>query len=331
VLSGLSQGVPLVLTLHDAWLLSGHCAHSFACERWKIGCGKCPDLTLYPAIARDATAYNWRRKRKIFSKSRIYVATPSHWLMGKVKQSILTEGIEQARVIPYGIDLDVFRAGSKDEARAILALPHDSDIVLFTANRIRRNIFKDYETMREAMARVSACVVDRPLIFLAVGETAPAERIGRGEVRFVPYQKDPAVMARYYQAADVYLHGAKVDTFPNAVLEALACGTSVIGSAVGGIPEQVKGLDLVCATSNGARLNTYALDQATGLLVEPGDAEAMARAIKLLFADTSLRLRLGQNAARDARERFDLQRETADFLSWYQEILSERSATACGA
>ena len=64
----LSRQVPLVLTLHDAWLLSGHCAHSFDCERWKIGCGRCPDLSIVPAIRRDATAFNWRRKQRLYER-----------------------------------------------------------------------------------------------------------------------------------------------------------------------------------------------------------------------------------------------------------------------
>ena len=33
----------MVITMHDAWLLSGHCAHSFNCERWITGCGDCPE------------------------------------------------------------------------------------------------------------------------------------------------------------------------------------------------------------------------------------------------------------------------------------------------
>ena len=39
-LRSLSRRLPVVVTLHDAWLLSGHCAHSFTCERWKCGCGR---------------------------------------------------------------------------------------------------------------------------------------------------------------------------------------------------------------------------------------------------------------------------------------------------
>lgn len=58
----LSQTLPTFITLHDTWLLSGHCAYSNGCQRWQIGCGHCPDLTLYPATPRDATAQNWQRK-----------------------------------------------------------------------------------------------------------------------------------------------------------------------------------------------------------------------------------------------------------------------------
>jgi glycosyltransferase involved in cell wall biosynthesis len=60
VLPWLSREVPVVLTLHDAWLLSDHCAHSFDCEKWKESCGSCPDLTIPPSIRRDATACTHR-------------------------------------------------------------------------------------------------------------------------------------------------------------------------------------------------------------------------------------------------------------------------------
>src|SRR5207248_4324578 len=99
-LPSLSAQVPLILTLHDAWMLSGHCAHSFDCERWRTGCGHCPDLTIFPAIERDATAYNWRRKRSIYSKSKLYISAPSRWLMQRVEDSTLQLGAKECRVIP---------------------------------------------------------------------------------------------------------------------------------------------------------------------------------------------------------------------------------------
>jgi len=41
-LAALSHRVPTALTLHDAWMMSGHCAHSLGCDRWTSGCGACP-------------------------------------------------------------------------------------------------------------------------------------------------------------------------------------------------------------------------------------------------------------------------------------------------
>src|SRR5262245_11563282 len=237
----LSQQVPIVLTLHDAWLLSGHCAHSFGCERWKTGCGKCPDLSIYPAIRRDATAYNWRRKRSIYINSRLYVSTPCQWLMQKVVQSMLAPAIVETRIIPNGVDLRVFRPANRRAVRAMLRVPDDAKVLLFAANGIRNNIWKDFQTMRAAIARVADRLHGQIVLF-ALGEDAPPERLGHASIRFVPYQRDPRSVAQYYQAADLYVHAARADTFPTTVLEALACGTPVVATAVGGIPEQVKGL-----------------------------------------------------------------------------------------
>jgi glycosyltransferase involved in cell wall biosynthesis len=303
VLPWLSQQVPVLLTLHDAWLLSGHCAHSFDCQRWKTGCGHCPDLTIYPDIRRDATAYNWQRKQKIYSKSRLYVATPSRWLMRKVEQSMLAPAIIGARVIPYGIDTSVFHPADRQEARATLNIPQDTRVLLFAANGIRANIWKDYQTLRAAIAMVAEHLHNQDVLFIALGEDAPAEQIGQAEICFVPFQKDPETVARYYQAADVYAHAAKVDTFPNTVLEALACGTPVVATTVGGIPEQIQ-------------------DGATGFLVPPGASGTMVKRIIQLLADNSLQSRIGTQAADIARKHFDLNRQVDDYLAWYQEIFS---------
>lgn len=327
ILPRLSQEVPVIVNLRDAWLLSGHCAHSLDCERWKTGCGHCPDLTLYPAIERDATAYNWRRKRDIFARSRLYVTTPSHWLMRKVEQSILAPAIVKARVIPNGGDLSIFHPGDRLLSRTVLGIHHDAKMLLFTANGIRRNIWKDYATMKAAVAQVAQRLHGQDLIFIALGEEGPPERIGLAEVRFVPYQKDRTAVARYFQAADLYIHAARAEVCPLTIIEALACGTPVVATGVGGIPEQVKGLELSQFTFWNSGLNRYGMNEATGVLVPRGDAHAMAMAIEQLLSDDSLRRHLGKNAALDAAKRFDLQGQADGFLTWYQEILNDRAAT----
>jgi len=303
----LSRQVPVVMTLHDAWLVSGHCAHSFECDRWRTGCGACPDISIYPPILRDATAYNWRRKRQIYRRSRLFVSTPCAWLMHKVEQSMLAPACAELRVIPYGVDLAVFRPQDKLSARLMLELPREAKIMLFAANGIHKNPFKDYVTMRAAIGMVAERLKAEPVLFVALGEQAHPERVGAAEIRFVPYQQNADLVARYYQAADVYVHAAKADTFPNVVLEALASGLPAVATAVGGIPEQIR-------------------DGETGFLVPAADGEAMATRVEQLLRDDRLRLAMSQCAAQDARQRYDLHDQATSYLGWYREILEERKS-----
>jgi glycosyltransferase involved in cell wall biosynthesis len=302
----LSARVPLVLTMHDAWLLSGHCAHSFACERWQTGCGECPDLTIPPAIKRDATAFNWRRKRELYARSRFHVAAPCRWLIDKVERSIVAPAVLESRVIRNGIDLEVFCAGDRTTRRAALALPRDADILLFSALSIRGNVWKDYQTLRATIARLAERRPARPLVFVAVGEAASIEKIGHAEIRFVPFLEKSRHVAEFYQAADLYIHAARADTFPTSILEALACGTPVVATSVGGIPEQI-------------------IDGETGVLTPPGNAEAMADAIAGLLDDVERRRAMGVKAGEEARLRFGRERMIEDYLNWFDEILCRQS------
>lgn len=302
----LSRQVPTVVTLHDSWLLSGHCAYTLGCERWRSGCGNCPDLTIYPAISRDATAYNWRRKKDIYARSSLFISTPSRWLMAQIEQSMLAPAIAEARVIPNGVDLTVFCPGNMEEARAFLDLPQNARVLIFVANAAKSNRFKDFSTIHEAVLLVGARFRAERIILIVLGESAGSEGFENCEVRFVPFEQDRRVIARYYQAADVHVHAAKSDTFPNTVLEARACGKPTVATAVDGIPEQVE-------------------EGRTGFLVPAGDADAMAsRVVQLLESDT-LRAQMGIAAAETASRLFDLQSQATTYLDWYQQIIDQQN------
>jgi len=302
-LPDLSGRFPMLMTLHDAWLFSGHCAHSFDCDRWQKGCGECPDLSIYPAVERDATARNWRVKQEIYSKSKVYVATPSRWLKERLDRSTLNAAVIESRVIPNGIDLGTFRPGDRQAARAALGLPPDAAVLLFAAAGTTQNIWKDYKTLREAVERVAAKRSLRQVVFVALGEEGPTEHVGTAQIRHIAYQQDPRDVSRYYAASDVYLHASRADTFPNVTLEAMACGVPVIATAIGGIPEQIE-------------------DARTGFLVPPGNAEVMAQRIEQTLTDKALRQRMSGTAASTVRDRFDLNRQVTEYLDWYQEIVA---------
>jgi glycosyltransferase involved in cell wall biosynthesis len=298
----LCQRFHVFLTLHDMWLLTGHCAHPLGCERWKAGCGNCPDLSIYPAIRRDATRHNWRCKRRIYGQSRLHVAAPARWLLDRVKESMLVSGAVDYRVIPYGIDLNVFQPGDRAMARAELGLSGNAYLILFVAAGIKRNPFKDIDTLRAAIALIGERAPGKEVVGLAVGEASAPETLGRAQLHFAGPQ-DQADLVRYYQAADVYLHAARADTFPNTVLEALACGVPVVASDVGGIGEQV-------------------IEGETGRLVPAGDAHAMAAAVLPYLENKELQNATGEMGACDARSRFSLKRQADEYIAWYRDAIS---------
>jgi glycosyltransferase involved in cell wall biosynthesis len=319
-LTTLTARVPTALTLHDEWTYTGHCAYTMGIENWRSGCVSCPDLAIHPAIQRDATHENWLAKKAIYEGSRLYVSAPSRWLLERAEQSVLAVGAVDFRLIPNGVDQQVFRPAEQSAARELLGLPADHLILLFTANAMQRNPFKDYETVAAAAERVAFALRDRQLLLIALGDDGPARRLENAELRFVPYEKLPERVAAYYQAADVYLHAANADTFPTTVLEALSVGLPVVATAVGGIHEQVRSLEGAPGSWSGAAEGP---ETATGVLVGAHDAAGMATATAGLLGDDELRTQLGRNAARDASPRFGLNGQLDSTLAWYAETIED--------
>lgn len=310
-LAWLSQQKPVVMTLHDEWTFTGHCSYTLGCDRWEKGCGDCPDLNIYPSVPRDATAYNWQRKKDIYANSRLYVTTPSQWLMNKVNRSILKPGIVETRVIPYGIETDIFRPAERAAVRRKLGLPIDAQVLLFACNGFRKHRVKDYPTIREAVLRVVRQMPDEPIIFLGLGDNGPSEQLGRAEMRFVAYQKDPSVMALYYQSADIFLHAAKSDNLPLSITEAMACGSPVVATAVGGIPEQIRhGVD--------------------GFLTPAGNSEVMAESIVCLLKQPERRRDMASQAA-EAGASHSLEVMVQTYLRYYEEIMSRYAHSVAGS
>jgi len=279
VLPELARRAHLVATLHDAWLFTGHCAHPFDSDGWLRSCGNCPHLDTYPALLRDGTAFNLERKRALYAGMELTVVTPSRWLMDMVERSVLAPAAVRRAVIPNGVDLGIFSPGDRSQARRELGVAEDVPLVVFAAQGGRSNEFKDFPTLEAALGRLGIEVE-----LVALGDPV------------VP----PTEVASWLRAADLYVHPSRADTFPSGVLEALACGTPVVASRVGGVPEQ--------------------LSEDTGVLVEPGDPAALAAAIESLLADPDRRARMAAAAAEGARGRFSLERQVDAYVELYADL-----------
>jgi glycosyltransferase involved in cell wall biosynthesis len=139
------------------------------------------------------------------------------------------------------------------------------------------------------------------LLLLGLGQIKSAGPWGQGKLITPGYIQSVAQMVDYYRAADLYLHTATADSFPTTVLEAMACGTPVVATAVGGIPEQIQ-------------------TGVTGVLTPPQAPDALAHAIQSLLADDDQRRRLGLAAAAHAQQYFGLARQVDALLAYYEEI-----------
>lgn len=304
VLPAISRELPVVLTVHDDWLYTGHCASAKECRQWMDGCGECPDLDRYPPVRRDETRKNLEMKRRTMSQVRPHLVVLCEWSRTRIEASRMPRS--HIRVIPNGVDLRLFKPVPKQEARGRLGLAPEGRVVLFSA--AGREDKGEPGALGEILALLGSTAAPKGTVALVLGHRARVSyELGHLRVVGLPRQRSPEEMALCYGAADLYVHPSRADTFPLATLEAMACGTPVAAHRVGGIPEQVE-------------------DGVTGLLSRPGDLAGMAHSIQGLLTDAPRLEAMSQEAARRARERFDLQVQVEAHLEYYREILDERRA-----
>jgi glycosyltransferase involved in cell wall biosynthesis len=111
----------------------------------------------------------------------------------------------------------------------------------------------------------------------------------------------------YYNAADIFVTTPWYEPFGITPLEAMACGTPVVGSAVGGIKYSVA-------------------EGFTGHLVPPNDPAALAACLAKLYHDADHRKDLGRNAIDRVHEQFTWARVTASIAALYQDVLAGSAA-----
>lgn len=272
-LSILARKYPLVCSLQDLWWLTGHCAYGMQCERWKTGCGRCPDLQRYPAIPRDGTARNWHRKQRFFQSHRVHLIAPSFWVRSQVQQSPILRDCP-ITVVPNAIDVDAFTAENRGGARDRLGVAASQKTILVAANHLD-SPFKGPREAIEVINRLS----DLDVLVLLVGKNCDqiSDQI-KLPSRALGYRSTVQEMADCYRASDVFLIPSKVETFGLVAAEAVACGTSVASFHAGGLQEVVE--------------NTC------GIAVPDGDVESLASKIRLLLqSDEERRARVERGRA----------------------------------
>ena len=214
---------------------------------------------------------------------------------------------EKIEVIYNGVDPGAFRVAPSASLRDEFGIP-DGALTAGIVAVLRPE--KAHDVFLEAAYLVSQAVPS--VYFLVVGDGAErqglerqADRLGMSSrVRFCGHRKD---IARLLADLDVVVLSSDpvVETFPIALLEAMAAGKPVVATRVGSIPEMV-------------------LDGVTGFLVPPRSPQALAERLRLLLQDSGLRSGMGEEGRRRVRKEFTAERMVRSTKLLLEEVLRAR-------
>jgi D-inositol-3-phosphate glycosyltransferase len=280
--------------------------------------GKVKNYSLAPGEAPEPAVRLAGEERVIRAADRILAPTPA-----EAAHLVGLYGADPGdiRVVPPGVDHDLFAPRGAADARARLQLA-DSRVVLFVG-RLQAHKGPDVavRTLAEAVARDPNGTSD---VVLAVvggpsGEGSGAEvarlrdlasDLGVGD-RVVFYPPQPqARLADFYAAADAVLVPSRSESFGLVALEAQACGTPVVAADVGGLPYVVE-------------------DGQSGFLVDGHDPADHADRLLQILRDARLQSAFGEEAAHQAL-RFTWDATTDQMVTVYDEVLASSGATGAG-
>ena len=294
-------GLPIVWTLHDMNSFTGGCHYAGACRKFLDSCGCCPQLN--SSSSRDFSRAVSRRKRTAYAgldSDNFVVVTPSRWLASEARESGLMRKFD-INVIPYGLDTQSFRPRDRAIARDLLNVPPEARVLLFIAQHVGVG-YKGLSTLVEAIGRLKG-IPNLFLLILGNGQFPLQSTVSHVSLGFV---KEQRLVSLAYSAADLFVLPTLRDNFPNTALESMACGLPIVGFETGGVPEIVR-------------------DGTTGLLVRPGDTEALVRALDDLLNDSGRRQQMASNSRQIAVEEYALEVQARRYASLYASLIG-RSA-----
>lgn len=293
---------PLVWTLHDMWAFTGGCHYSYDCDRYLYSCGACPQL--HSKNEWDLSRWILQRKSKSWQWRNLSIVTPSNWLAQCAKASSLLTNLP-IRVIPNGLDLEVYKPIEKLLARRLLNLPQNIKLILFGAISATSDKRKGFHLLQPALQRLGQTQWQYQLEIVIMGASQPASPLEMGfKTHYLGKLSDDVALNLAYSAADVFVAPSTQDNLPNTVLEAIACGLPVVAFNIGGMSDMIEHLS-------------------NGYLAKPFDTEDLAQGINWVLTHNDLLEKLSHRAREKAEQEFSQQLQAKRYLSLFEELTSQ--------
>jgi glycosyltransferase involved in cell wall biosynthesis len=297
----LTKSKPAVFTVRDMWPLTGHCAVSYDCERWKTGCGSCPYPSAPPALPtkRDSTHMEWKLKSWAYRQSRLAVVTLSRRMTEQARQSML--GHFPIHHIPNGVNTEVYRPLDPSLCRSALGIPAGKKVLMFGAGYLNRQ-HKGSDLLAKALhALPSSIKAEIVLLLLGEGGEVIAHTF---DVPVIPlgFVGGHRIKALAYSAADLFVLPTRGEGLPNVLLESMACGTPMVSFDVGGVPDLVR-------------------PGVTGYLARPEDAQDLECGIRQLLEDAPLRRKMSRQCRNIACAEYSVELEVQKYVALYRSMV----------
>lgn len=274
---------PVVWTFHDMWAFTGGCHYSFDCRNYEKSCGSCPQLGSNKEL--DISKRVWLKKKKYWKNLNLAIVCPSRWLAECVKKSSLFKHT-RVEVIPYVIDLGVFKPIDKQVAREILNLPSQKKIVLFGSLSALQDKRKGFQYLLPALKELYREGFLKQVEMVVFGSSRPKQPQDIDfNINYLGVMNDDVTLSLVYSAADVFVAPSIQDNLPNTVIESLACGTPVVAFNIGGNP------DMITHKQN-------------GYMVQPFDIQDLKQGIMFILNNSQPEFFL-ENARRVALQKFN--------------------------
>ena len=216
--------IPFIITNHAEFFYTGSCSHAFTCEKWKSGCGNCPQLRFAANTWRDTTARAWIKMKNAFAGAkRCNVVSVSPWQMKRAMEAPILEGIPKCCIM-NGIDTNIFFGNDIPRENAWRT------VLFVTANF---DVSDKYDKGGFYLLELAKLLKNDKIQFVTVGRTA-IDNVKEDNVRIIGPVHNKTELANYYRKADVALILSQRETYGMTVAEALLCGTPVVGFENGG-------------------------------------------------------------------------------------------------
>ena len=289
-----------VIALHRPDVVHAHDPHAVAMASMALSFGVSPAEPRLVASRR----VDFHLQRHSFSRWK-YRQVECFIAASRAIADILAhDGIPRRRisVVHDGIEVDRVRRAPAGDLHQEFWFPKGSPVLVNVGALVPH---KGQKFLVEAMARVRRAVADAQLVIFGEGELrASLEQ----QIRELDLQKH-VVLAGFRddvlsltKSADLFVMSSVTEGLGSTVLDAMAMGLAVVGTRAGGIPEAVE-------------------DGVTGVLVPPGQADALAQALVRVLGDPALRQRMGEAGQARVRAEFDVDHLVDGTLAAYRRLL----------